>query len=1448
LKRYNKKVLLSICLCICMLIQCILPGVHPLASENQIDGTLQITKVDKNGELLKNGDVLHQNDKIHFEYTFSVSDDFEKTIKIKIPKIFSFKGFSTKDIEQHIIEKDENDQIIDDRTVKCGKLSVDTNNNLVINFSDNVVSGIEITVELNAIVDLTNVSKQGNKVTYIINGTEYNLILAKEKPDKETEKIKEPTIVKSGSYENGIITWNLSVELNQTTGSSIIIKDSLENEQQLIEDDMKLPANCKYEFIDNELKFDLKDADRDNTLKFSYKTRLKPSFYGDNDEEKKVHNKAELFIDDKSVADYSKYLNIKSDWITKSAKVDKENKLIYWTIQVNNNYCLINNTKIIDKFPSKELSLNDDVALNGTKLDKNSYSIKRSSDDEPYTFTYDFKDSINTKQVLTFTTKVNNNDFTNEALSFNNTAELYFNDDNNLERKIKSNECTAVVGRSVIEQNSTACNPKQKQITWKVRVNHNKAFIKKGEINLDIAEGQELIDKSITINSETINWTPADNTGYIGKYTDKITKKQCEYKYSYNKNTRKLKFQFPNEINDEYLIGFNTVFTDDDKFKDYFADNNTNGENIIYNVKLLGEGINEQTCELFYTAKSDILSKSFEGYNYLTKEFSWKVNINKSKIKIDNPIFTDIIPNKLELVDGSFTVKKFGEEQQTINNDNCTNGNNIEYQLDTIDDECEISYKTKIKDSSLKDLFVETIIDSHKVEGNAINTVDVIGKNYAALESSSLKNGKIENIAADTEKNINRKSIIKEGFYNSECNCVDWEIIVNANNINLTELTNSTEAKIEDKLPSNIKLDLSSINLYELALDENGSLNEVSQVDISKDNIVYDEKSNKLDFILPTPLNKPYKLTFSTDIISGNSINNSAQLLMGNNFKQSDLKTDLKFLADGSGSGYGVLKSKKIIVNVKDADTGDNLKDSQIQLFNKFNDKINEVNTSEDGQVQFTKLKPKAEYSIKQGTLPKGYTECSKPMEGPEVNGNIIKYTIYNKKILRNIKFLVTDDNDNPIKGSIFEIYKDNSDIPLANAESNENGVVEFSDIPYGSYEIKQKYVPNGFNKNPNPITVIVDDPTVDNKTGVNIDSTKILNKAGVKNDFNITKNLIDGNGKKSPYAHDKLSLITLTGDLVATGETDDNGQLILEKIPAGDYYLVDNRAVAGVKHSPITKIHITDEENKIVEYNNTVEKFNNTEEITSDIVLIYVSNIKENIKNAKFKITSDDENYTDTQTSDENGVIIFKNLKPGEYTITSVEVPQGYKNNFLKKIIIGDDGISMTDVEIVTSEKDDPIVDSNINNNNNGDFVTKPQVNVSENTHNNKHHSIDNVTENTLESQNDGIDNDENKSNTSRDVLLNDTSSDNGDFGENSYCVFNNFDDSNTSIYDKNIEFNSSEASETFTNENKEKTNVNHKKLPQAGNTFDTKLLIVLGVIMITLGLIMRKKKQVQK
>ena len=1441
MKLKNNRILLCIYLCVCIIAQSVLPGIQVFAANNEISGKLLLIRGGSDGVELKSGDELHQGDKIHFEYTFTTPDkiDSQQEVKIKIPEIFSFVGFKSKDIKQHITEQNDDGTTSKEYDVTCGKLSVNKSNDLIISLNSETVGNIDMSISLDASVDLPAMGdKDDNKVEYIIDGEEYEFNLIRDDAS-EKDEVKSPTIEKDGSYNNGIITWNLNVNLNQTTGSSVIINDVLENEQQLIEDKIKMPDNCTYEFDNNLLKFDLSDADRNKTLNFSYKTKLDASEYGSNYEDKVIHNKAELLIDYESVASSEKSLNIKSDWISKSAKVDKENKLVHWTIEVNNNNCKISEPKIIDKFPSKELLLKKgSVTLNGDALDENSYSIERSSENEPFTFTYKFKNDITSKQTLCFTTEVNNTEFTNDSLSFSNTANFEFKDGHS-SRNEKSNECIAEVGRSVIDQKNTDLLPKDKQLTWEARINHNNANIKNGKISLTIDEGQELLDKSITINTKKVAWTLVSNGPGVGEpyiytyeYTD--TENSNVYKYIYNKNTRKLEFYFPSEINSEYFIGFNTTFTDLDKFKEYFADNNSSGKNIIHNVTLTGDDITAQNCDLSYTVQSDILGKTCTGYNYLTKEFSWMVNLNRRKIEIKDLLFTDNIPGKLELVDGSFAVKKSEEEPVIISNNDCLEGNAIKYELGTIDGEYEILYKTRIKDSSLKDMFVETNIDSHIVKGKDIDTVNVIGKNSAALYSESLKNGEIENIAADTKSNINRKSIIKEGSYNEECNCVDWEIIVNTNNINLSELTNSKEAKIEDILPNNVKLDLSSINLYELNIAENGDFSEGSKVDISKENIIYDEETNKFDFILPNKLDKPYKLIFSTDILSGSSIDNSAKLIMSGDFKEDDLKSDLRFSADGSGSGYGTIRCKKVIVDVKDVDTGESLEGVQIQLLNKFNDKVKEASTSDDGQVEFDKLKAKSEYSVKQDTFLKGYEMSDRPIGEPEINGNEIKYTIYNKKILRKISFFVKNNNNKPVKGSIFGIYNSNDEL-LKKAESDENGTTEFEDMPYGSYKIKQIYAPNGFNKTQEIVDVIVDDQTVDNKTGVNLNLKEniITNEAGVTNDFKITRTIKNEDGTKSPYANNEILLITLDGEIVGSGTTDDNGQLILEKIPSGDYFLIDKKAASGVKSSAPIKIHINDEENKATEYSDTAEKFKNDESVTSNVALVSINDTKELIKNAKFKIISDNGDYTDTQETDNNGVVLFNNLVPGEYTIKSLEVPSGYENNISIKVTVDKD-FSGTDLNVVIFKNLTENVDVVSNDN-----YTSHGNSTKNNKHDHKHTS------------------DEQK--VSEDEITNDTISTNNkvnnkkenvDTDLDQYSDFNN----NSDVYDStknNLEV------KMYDNSNKKDSKANNfdtdkayykDKLPQAGYTFDTKILVILGLAFICVGLVIRNKKEINR
>lgn len=138
--------------------------------------------------------------------------------------------------------------------------------------------------------------------------------------------------------------------------------------------------------------------------------------------------------------------------------------------------------------------------------------------------------------------------------------------------------------------------------------------------------------------------------------------------------------------------------------------------------------------------------------------------------------------------------------------------------------------------------------------------------------------------------------------------------------------------------------------------------------------------------------------------------------------------------------------------------------------------------------------------------------------------------------------------------------------------------------------------------------------------------------------------------------------------------QVDENGDLKIENIPQGTYYLKETKAPEGyildteyykvtvenVSGKIVVKIYSEKNPNGVVvneAYPFIVENSNKS----GELLIRKVDSEGKVIAGAVFRLLDIDGNVVDTQTSNELGEIKFENIKPGEYTLFELEAPPGY-------------------------------------------------------------------------------------------------------------------------------------------------------------------------------------------
>ncbi|MFV0395034.1 MAG: SpaA isopeptide-forming pilin-related protein [Coprobacillaceae bacterium] len=291
------------------------------------------------------------------------------------------------------------------------------------------------------------------------------------------------------------------------------------------------------------------------------------------------------------------------------------------------------------------------------------------------------------------------------------------------------------------------------------------------------------------------------------------------------------------------------------------------------------------------------------------------------------------------------------------------------------------------------------------------------------------------------------------------------------------------------------------------------------------------------------------------------------------------------------------------------------------------------------------------------------------------------------------IKFKKVDAlTKEPLGNVVFELYYIHNGIKTLignQITTNEKGIIEFSSLPRGKYELVEISPIDGYNLlNPNPYIFNLDENTTNTTIEIlNIPSEvviyikdRISNKPLSNAIFTIFKETNEGN-------YEKIDTIT----------SDSEGKVVINALGEGNYYFQETVTPDGYKPNENTKYEFSISRNigdgKLItsSITNTVDGV-----VYNDPSVIHFYKYDETgingLSGAVFTlekyntITKGWELIRDNEsvTSDENGLVEILGLGIGQYRISETKAPLGYaKDPTVKEFIVDDINIKQTEIII---------------------------------------------------------------------------------------------------------------------------------------------------------------------
>ena len=358
--------------------------------------------------------------------------------------------------------------------------------------------------------------------------------------------------------------------------------------------------------------------------------------------------------------------------------------------------------------------------------------------------------------------------------------------------------------------------------------------------------------------------------------------------------------------------------------------------------------------------------------------------------------------------------------------------------------------------------------------------------------------------------------------------------------------------------------------------------------------------------------------------------------------------------ADGTVNGSSnpvqevsnILVTGKITVNKVDG-TGNLLAGSGFTLYKDGK----AVGAEKTGGTSYTwdNLLP-GDYVIKETTVPAGYRKANDiaftvDKEGKVNGSNNAVQNIVNTLITGGVTVSKTDQNNAPLSGSGFTLYKDGEAV---GAEKTGSTVYTWTGLLPGDYIIKETTVPAGYKKGEDIAFTVAADGTVNGSASALYHAVNTL----ITGKFTVNK--VDGTGKSLAG-----SGFTLYQDGKAVGAEKTGGtSYTWDNLIPGNYTLKETTVPAGYRKADDITFTVA-ADGTVNGSNNAVQNAVNTL-IVGKFTVNKVDGTGKPLAGSGFTLYQDGKAVGAEKTGGTS--YTWDNLLPGSYTVKETTVPAGYR------------------------------------------------------------------------------------------------------------------------------------------------------------------------------------------
>ncbi|RAV13834.1 SpaA isopeptide-forming pilin-related protein [Paenibacillus contaminans] len=1102
----------------------------------------------------------------------------------------------------------------------------------------------------------------------------------------KADPIPEPdpvTVQKDGTITSGTsIEWKITINKENVSVKNAVLVDVISSSQSLDQTSIKVnnvaaPA-ADVSFQNGTLNLSLGDITTKQEITFV--TSLTEDALLAALEEGKtsisVINDAALKHGDGKTtnADQPKTVPIPLNILSKSGNylsptTANNTKNMKWTIVVNSDKLKFDNAVIKDTLPA------------GLTFIAGSQTVTGASGVTPVVSGSDITfnlGNITDEVMITYETEIAPSYFQkNGSYNFNNNAVLTWT---GLTGTGVAKQGNVGVGSSLFVKSGAGYNRSNGVISWSISINNEKINLAAPTITDTIPADQKFIEGSAKI---------VDDQGNV--YSGGGA-------FSYNAATKTLSYIFNSTISSKYTITFDTkpVSTE-------LITANQSGQ--FSNTATFKSGSITVNSTGTQSYSSNVFKKEQAGYDLAARIIKWKFTVNENgattpssnSAAIDPSLYNAIPLANVSIHDAIPAGLKFLPNKTKVFD---RNGNPVSGIITTQGsgpsgyDEVTFKFTSNITEKYTIEIETE-IIDESKFtsQGNALINGNFNVKNEATLtHNESTKTNKSE-----ATQEIKNRIVSKKGIPTAYGNkYIDWVVYLNSNAVNLNQLLAVDKFWLIDNLQAGLELDTTSVALlaYDRAIevpnsipaDGNDGLGAGRNITLDGTHIKYDATTREFRLNFPgDSITTAYKLSFRTYVTE--SVSSGAQFSNGislygsksgtpvsiENAYQSNDSRQVTFLEAGS-VGYGNLG--KFVVNKVDLEnTSKKLSGATFALYDRFGNKVQEK-TTVNGQLEFNRIKSDLSYYIKEAVAPVGYllsgnvsvdgnsaaltTAVDVVQDAVEVklnsvtNQKSVEVTFKNQEIKANVQFVKQNDSNGSLAGAKFGLFARGasaSSTPLATATSTSTGIVSFTNVPYGQYDIREMEAPFGYRT----LTGVVHAVEV-----TATDHGKTLQYAAVSNE-KIKANLkfVKKNGTGTGIAGAEFSLYNSANQFVAKETSGAGGIVEFKNVQAGDYTIVETAAPFGyVPLSGVVKTAKIEE----AQHGTTIDLGDVTNvRIQASIAFMKADENNQALPGATFGLYDGSDTLVQSQISQADGKVTFTNIGQGTYTLKEISAPYGY-------------------------------------------------------------------------------------------------------------------------------------------------------------------------------------------